>query len=91
MNDHSDDEEEGEREPQSLVEQHKASLKKKSKREMKEEQRKMAEEEETAREERLRKVSLERREREAIRSIGVLCGSVCASPVYSITALMIYH
>ena len=49
---------EGEREPQSLVEQHKANLKKKSKREMKEEQRKKEDEEKAAKEDRLREVCI---------------------------------
>ena len=68
MDENSEGEEEGESEPQSLVEQHKAGLKKKGKRELKDEQRRKEEEEEAGREERLRKV------RRLCNVISLLCG-----------------
>lgn len=56
VDENSEEEGESEREPQSLVEQHKANLKKKSKRELKEEQRRKEEEEKADKEERLKEV-----------------------------------
>ena len=56
VDENSEEEGESEGEPQSLVDQHKAALKKKSNREMKEEERKKVEEEKASKEGKLREV-----------------------------------